>query len=133
MELVNILEGVCFVMGQEIDRVKKKDRYRELVVCRHLFYYLAKYFYGAKLKDIGKVTNVDHTSVIHGIQVINDLISIKDQDVMNAVEQCQSYIREKYQADKKISVYVPYDVNITTLSEMLTKIYKCRVIISPLS
>jgi len=133
MELVNVLEGVCFIMGQEIDRVKKKDRYRELVVCRHLFYYLAKNFYGAKLKDIGAVTGTDHTSVIHGISVINDLISIKDEDVMRAVEECQNYIREKYQADKKISVYVPYDVNITTFSEMLTKIYKCRVVISPMS
>jgi hypothetical protein len=51
--------------------------------------------------------------------------------VIAAIDETQKYIREKYQADKKISVYVPYDVNLTTFSEMLTKIYKCRVILSP--
>jgi Bacterial dnaA protein helix-turn-helix len=131
MELVNVLEGVCFVMGQDLERVKKRDRYRELVICRHLFYYLAKYFYGAKLKQIGAVTGVDHATVIHGIKLVNNLIDIGDEDVINAIEETQKYIREKYQGDKKISVYVPYDVNLTTFSEMLTKIYKCRVILSP--
>ena len=129
MELLNILEAVCFVMQQDIERVKTKGRYRELVICRHLFYYLSKYYYEAKLRDIGAITNVDHTSVIHGIQLINDLVSIKDESVINAIPAIQHYIAQRYQADKKISVFVPYDVNLSELAEILQNTYRCRVIL----
>jgi len=129
MELLNILEAVCFVMGQDIERVKTKGRYRELVICRHLFYYLSKYYYGAKLRDIGRITGVDHTSVIHGINLINDLLYIKDDTITKAVEQVQMFIRERYQSDKKIVVFVPYSVNLPKLAETLQTEYKCRVIL----
>jgi hypothetical protein len=129
MELVNVLEGVCFVMGQDINRVKTKGRFRELVVCRHLFYYLSKYYYGATLKQIGQLTNTDHTSVIHGINVINDLLSIKDENIQNALSSIQDYISQRYMIDKKISVFVPYDVNLSELAEMLQNTYRCRVIL----
>jgi hypothetical protein len=129
MELINILEAVCFVMQQDIERVKTKGRYRELVICRHLFYYLSKYYYGAKLRDIGAITNVDHTSVIHGINLINDLLYIKDDTTTKAVEQIQIFIRERYQSDKKIVVFVPYSVNLPKLAETLQTEYKCRVIL----
>jgi len=129
MELLNILEAVCFVMQQDIERVKTKGRYRELVICRHLFYYLSKYYYGAKLRDIGSVTGVDHTSVIHGINLINDLLYIKDDTTLKAVEQIQIFIRERYQSDKKIVVFVPYSVNLPELAETLQSEYNCRVIL----
>jgi len=129
MELVNVLEGVCFVMGQDINRVKTKGRFRELVVCRHLFYYLSKYYYGATLKEIGHLTNTDHTSVIHGINVINDLLSIKDENIINALRSIQEYISTRYMIDKRISVFVPYDVNLSELAEMLQNTYRCRVIL----
>jgi chromosomal replication initiation ATPase DnaA len=129
MQLINVLEGVCFIMGQDIERVKAKGRYRELVVCRHLFYYLSKYYYGAKLKDIGAITGVDHTSVIHGIQLINDLISIKEESIINAIPAIQDYISQRYQADKKMTVFVPYDVNLSEIAEMLQNTYRCRVIL----
>jgi len=95
MELINVLEAVCFVMQQDIERVKTKGRYRELVICRHLFYYLSKYYYGAKLRDIGAITNVDHTSVIHGINLINDMVSIKDESICNAIPSIQNYIAQR--------------------------------------
>jgi chromosomal replication initiation ATPase DnaA len=130
MELNNVLEAVCFVMGQDVERVKSKQRYRHLVICRHLFYYLSKYYYGAKLKEIGSVTgNSDHTSVIHGIQVINDMISIKDEQIVKAVAEIQEYISKRYKADKKISVFVPYNVNLTELAQLLQNNYGCRVIL----
>jgi hypothetical protein len=129
MELVNVLEGVCFVMGQDINRVKTKGRFRELVVCRHLFYYLSKYYYGATLKQIGQLTNTDHTSVIHGINVINDLLSIKDENIQNALSSIQDYISQRYMIDKRISVFVPYDINLSELAELLQNTYRCRVIL----
>jgi hypothetical protein len=130
MNLVNVLEAVCFVMGQDVERVKSKERYRHLVICRHLFYYLSKYYYGAKLREIGNITgNADHTSVIHGISVINDMISIKDEQIIKAVAEIQEYISKRYQADKKVSVFVPYNVNLSELAQLLQNNYGCRVIL----
>jgi hypothetical protein len=129
MELNNVLEAVCFIMGQDIERVKAKGRFRELVICRHLFYYLSKYYYGAKLLDIASVTGVDHSSVIHGIKLVNDLLSIKEESVTEAIPKIQHYIAERYQTDKKISVYVPFNVNLSELAEMLQNNYQCRVIL----
>jgi hypothetical protein len=129
MELLNILEAVCFVMGQDIERVKAKGRYRELVICRHLYYYLAKYYYGARLRQIGHITNTDHTSVIHGIKLINDLISINDESIKDVIPAIQEYISQRYQSDKKMTVYIPYDVNLPELAELLQNTYRCRVIL----
>lgn len=51
-----------------------KGRYRPIVDARHIYFYFMRNLTGANLKDIGDPFHQDHTTVIHGINKVRDLI-----------------------------------------------------------
>ena len=128
MNLVELLEAICKVNGQEMDRVLGKNRYKELVFTRQLFYYFAKQYYGAKLKEIQEVIKVHHTTILYSIELINDLIYVEDKIVLGRIERVKSYIKEKYHMDKRVSLYIPFEVNHQELCKMLIERFNCRIV-----
>ena len=75
----NLLSVICFVSGLPEDEIRGQNRARGLVLCRHAYYFLAREKMGLKLVEIGEVFGSDHTTVIHGIKKVKDMISINDE------------------------------------------------------
>jgi chromosomal replication initiation ATPase DnaA len=98
----SILE-VCEL--QEWKQVESKKRRRELVVARQLYCYFAKqYLKGLTLKTIGmNIGNRDHTTAIHGIQTVNALLDIQDDDMCWKVKQVSNKLKAKLYEDKAVS------------------------------
>ena len=70
-----IIETVCNHLGVEIEKVRKKDRDRELVVARQVSMYFIKTLTNATLKSIGnELGGRDHTTVMYGIEQVNNLL-----------------------------------------------------------
>lgn len=128
MTLINLLEACCIITGQEIERVKKKGRYREVVFTRHLFFYMAKFYFGAKLREIKVIFGFDHSTVLHGIRLIDDLIYINDEYTLRCMEGIKDYVGKHFQLDKKLTIYVPFDVDVLELSKMLQNKFGCRIL-----
>lgn len=128
MTLMNLLEACCVVNGQEMERVKRKGRYREVVFTRHLFFYMAKLYFGAKLREIKVIFGFDHSTVLHGIRLIDDLIYVNDEHCVKCVEAIKKYVAEHFQLDKKLTIYVPFDVDALELSKMLQDKFGCRIL-----
>lgn len=107
----NLLSVISFVSGLSEDEIRSQNRARGLVLCRHAYYFIAKEKMGLKLAEIGEVFGCDHTTVIHGIRKIKDMISIEDEITCNLIDHVNLCIKEKYLIPTKIFVSIPDKLN----------------------
>jgi hypothetical protein len=103
----NLLSVISFVSGLPENEIKGQNRARGLVLCRHAYYYIARHNMGLKLAEIGLFFGNDHTTVIHGINKVKDMISIGDEITCQFIEQVNSCIKEKYLIPTIIIVAIP--------------------------
>lgn len=107
----NLLSVISFVSGLPEDEIKGQNRARGLVLCRHAYYFLAREKMGLKLAQIGEVFGSDHTTVIHGIKKVKDMISIKDEITLNFINNINSCIKEKYLIPTILMVSIPNELD----------------------
>ncbi len=82
IKMEHILEAVCEVCNTSMDELKRRNRKRELVMARHFICYFLRKETGLSLKSIGNLFGHDHTTVIHGVNTITNLLCVKDPGVM---------------------------------------------------
>ena len=61
-----------------VETVKSKSRIREVVKSRQIYCWLMRKNTRLSFADIGKPLNCDHSTVIHAINTINNLIQTND-------------------------------------------------------
>lgn len=115
----NLLSVVSFVSGLQEDAIKGTSRSRGLVLCRHVFYHIARHKMGLKLVNIGQFMGKDHTTIIHGLNKVSDMLSIGDEITVQFIEQVNNCIREKYLIPCRIMVTIPYDCNKDNIFQYL--------------
>jgi hypothetical protein len=108
----NLLSVISFVSGQPENEILGASRARGLVLCRHAYYHIAREKMGLKLAQIGAFFNRDHTTIIHGLTKVKDMLSIQDEITCNFIEQVNNCIREKYLIPTRIMVTIPHDAEI---------------------
>lgn len=73
-----IIEKVCERLNVRVDKVKSRSRVQEVVNARHLIFHIL--YSDAHLNltktTIGKIFNLDHSTVVHGCQVVEDRIHV---------------------------------------------------------
>jgi chromosomal replication initiation ATPase DnaA len=78
-EISTIVEGVANALGYEASEICSLSRVADLVLARHICFYIAHKDESHTLCSIGKaIGNRDHTSVIHGIKKIEGYREIKE-------------------------------------------------------
>lgn len=107
----NLLSVISFVSGLSEDEIRGQNRARGLVLCRHAYYFLAREKMGLKLVQIGEVFGSDHTTVIHGIKKVKDMISIKDEITLNFINNINNCIKEKYLIPTILMVSIPNELD----------------------
>lgn len=115
----NLLNVISFVSGQPEDAILGTSRARSLVLCRHVYYHIAREKMGLKLAKIGSFFNRDHTTIIHGLNKIKDMISIEDDITIHFIDQVNNLIREKYLIPTRIMVTIPHDAEIDNVFKYL--------------
>ena len=106
----NLLSVICFVSGLPEDAIRGQNRTRGLVLCRHAYYFLAREKMGLKLVEIGEVFGSDHTTVIHGIRKVKDMISIQDEITCQFIDQVNLCIAEKYLIPTRLIISIPSEI-----------------------
>lgn len=83
----------------DFEEAKSPCRKRELVVTRQIYCYLAKRHTKHSLKTIGEnMGNRDHTTVMHSIQTITDLMET-DDEIQEEVHRIENKIIYNENAD----------------------------------
>lgn len=77
--LDEILLDICLSFEQPIARVLGKGRKDEVVLCRKLFFYVAKSKTGESLKNLGEyIGGRDHTTSLYHVHDVIGLLKVKD-------------------------------------------------------
>lgn len=77
--LENILFDVCMVFREKEERVKGKSRKTEVVICKRLFYYLARQKTQHSLEYIGEfMGGRDHTTALHHSRTVAHYLEVKE-------------------------------------------------------
>jgi hypothetical protein len=106
----NLLSVISFVSGLPEDAIRSQNRARGLVLCRHAYYFLARQNMGLKLAEIGEVFAADHTTVIHGVQKVKDMLSIGDEITSQFIDQVNLCIAEKYLIPTRLIISIPSEI-----------------------
>lgn len=115
----NLLSVIAFVSGVHENEIRGQNRARGLVLCRHAYYYIARKNMGLKLTEIGQFFGSDHTTVIHGINKVKDMISIGDEITCNFIDQVNSCIKEKYLIPTMVMVAIPSELDSSQVIEQI--------------
>jgi hypothetical protein len=80
-----LLNEICEVTGVQVNKIKTKNRKRELVIVRQYYAYFGMEFFNFSCTSLATNINQDHSTLIHGKQAIKDLIDSKFDKVINDV------------------------------------------------
>jgi hypothetical protein len=106
----NLLSVISFVSGLPEDAIRSQNRARGLVLCRHAYYFIARQNMGLKLAEIGEVFGADHTTVIHGVQKVKDMLSIEDEITSQFIDQVNLCIAQKYLIPTRLIISIPSEI-----------------------
>ena len=115
----NLLNVISFVSGQPENEILGTSRSRGLVLCRHVYYHIAREKMGLKLTQIGSFFNRDHTTIIHGLNKVKDMVSIGDEITCHFLEQVNLCLKEKYLIPTRIMVTIPHDAEMESIFQYL--------------
>jgi len=115
----NLLSVISFVSGQPENEIIGTSRSRGLVLCRNVYYHIAREKMGLKLAQIGSFFNRDHTTIIHGLTKVKDMLSIQDEITCQFIEQVNNLIRKKYLIPTRIMVTIPHNAEIDKVFKYL--------------
>jgi chromosomal replication initiation ATPase DnaA len=82
--------------------ITKATRKRNVVDARHISYFMLRKYTSLALTQIGDMIGVrDHTTVIHGVRKIRDLISSGDNDIILHVNKLSELIEARFETTEK--------------------------------
>jgi chromosomal replication initiation ATPase DnaA len=84
-ELKCILLDVCEASGVTIEDLQSGKRFPYIVTARHVYCYIArrkKY----SMQRIGQLIHRNHSSVLHAVNKIEDMIEIKDRSTIELLQ-----------------------------------------------
>jgi len=73
-------EALLSELGVSWDRIKSRSREREVVEARRYCYAIMRYIFDYTLKDIGRITNKHHSTVIHGLKTHDMFMDIYEAE-----------------------------------------------------
>ncbi|RYZ63040.1 MAG: hypothetical protein EOO14_00385 [Chitinophagaceae bacterium] len=77
------LETICYMVcqadGLKLSQVKEKTRRRPIVQARQKIFYIARTVCRINHSIIAWYFDMDHTTVIHSVQTVNDLLTYDDE------------------------------------------------------
>lgn len=124
-DLVDICAFACKI---DKEKIFKRDRSRDVIMARHIFCFYARNYLNMRLNIIGDYLDIHHSSVIHAIDKVKMFKEIKDDLYCAALQKVNDIIRSEYEKDIKLIVYLPFDVNVNELGNMLMENYGAKAI-----
>ena len=89
-----IIDEVAKYYGINSQEIKGTSRTKEINVPRQISMYLIRHFTTLTLKEIGKVFNRDHTTVMHAIEKVEKLVK-EDQDTAEIIKDITANINAR--------------------------------------
>ena len=125
-KLLNIILVVC---GVSKEHFYSDKRGRRLVIARHLFCYIARVKLGSKLVAIAQFIDRDHTTVMHGIKTVENLLSINDNEVQSLYLAVIEAITKEYELPIRLDITAKNKQEADEIKAYIEDKYKCQVLL----
>jgi chromosomal replication initiator protein len=88
-----VIDAVCKALNVSKSDLLGKCRVRDLAIARQIAMYLIRKYHGLTLKNIGKLFNKDHSTVIYSCEMVEELNGIDKvfTDKINKVLKLTNY------------------------------------------
>lgn len=88
-----LIYDVCQAGDIPICKLKTRTRKREVVICRQIISYIAyRKNYGSYLRIGLFLGGYDHSTILHGVRCVEQLLEINDTMVLNIISQLRRYL-----------------------------------------
>ena len=124
-----LLSIVSQVTGVGQKDILSKSRNRDVCLAKHLYCYFLREKFNLKLKQISSLMNNDHSTVLHSLKVIENMIWTKDDktlDYLNEINVCMVNL-EGFNFTRKFKVNVPIGCDVEGLKTAIIEDYGCSI------
>ena len=120
--LISIIAEICKI--SECDLIGKNRKRKNMVARQLLCYYLRKKF-KYKLQVIANILDSHHSSIMHNITAIDNMIDTNDKITIELILLIDQYISESViNIPKKIIINIPDKYDYLALFDQIKKNYK---------
>ena len=121
------MDIVASCSGQTKEKIKGKDRYRNLVIPRYIFAYVARNNLKATFMDIARYLNQHHSTMIYSVGKIESYLYIKDELIeplyLSVMESVKKFSNEPI---KILLTFQDESIINDVIMDIVNK-YECRV------
>jgi len=78
--------------------------------------------------QIGNFINRHHSTVIHSLDLISDMIYIDDELTKVYLNNINTYITDKFKKDKRLEIILPFDADIQKVILYLQNEYNAKCV-----
>lgn len=124
-----LLTIVSQVTGITESDIISNSRNRSVCLAKQLYAHYLRHKFNLLLKQISIIMKNDHTTVIHSIRTIENMIWIKDDKTlgyMKHIDNCLINL-EASNLTRKIKVNIPIGCDIDRLKTVLIEQYGCSI------
>lgn len=82
---MGIINKVLDATGLTMKQLTGKERYLSLIVARHVSMYMIRDICGLTTSNIGKIFNRDHTTVMHAISHVLNMVHVGNQQYIKLI------------------------------------------------
>lgn len=93
--LAGIITDVCEVDWDDVVGTSRKG---VLVISRHLYCYFAREYQKKKFVQISQLLNRDHTTVMHSVNIVKNMIEVSDELYMTYFSEIENRINKYLQS-----------------------------------
>lgn len=124
-----LLNIILIITGVSKDQFYSEKRGRQLVLARHLFCYISRVKLGHKLVYIGQFIKRDHTTVIHGIETISNLLSVNDTQCQSLFISVIDAITKEYELPVRIDITAKNKDEAEKIKKYIISNFECDVFV----
>jgi len=128
MKTQHIFEAVEMATKVDQKSITGTCRKKPIVLARHLFCYTCKKHTDLTLMQIGNFINRHHSTVIHSLDLISDMIYIDDELTKDYLNKIDTYLTEKFKKDKRLEIILPFDADIQKVILYLQNEYNAKCV-----
>jgi chromosomal replication initiator protein len=85
-----VIHATCQYFKISIGSLRRRIRVRRIVEPRQILMYLLRIEAGLTFMKIGELLNIDHSTVVHTMKIINNRLSINDEITTTAINKIRS-------------------------------------------
>jgi hypothetical protein len=124
-----LLSIVSQVTGISQDDIISQTRKRDVCMAKQLFAYFLRVKFHLKLKQISGIMKNDHSSVIHSMKVIENMLWIKDDKTIGYINEINTCLvnLDGLNFVRKLKVNVPINCDIDRLKSALIEEFGCSL------